>query len=118
MTESGAEFNYTRDVFQPIEQRMIADAQARKAKRPHLARQLAVAMLEAKAGVSGNFDGKEQMRRTVLMAEWIIARLPFHDLALIEYTDGLTDEQREDRYRRWLRAGNARLDPAEEPHDA
>ena len=109
-------FNYTRDVFQPIEQEMIADAQARKKRQPGLAKKLAVAMLEAKAGASGNFDGKEQMRRTVLMAEWIIARLPFHDLALIEYADGLTDEQRQDRYRRWLRAGNARLD-AGEPHD-
>jgi hypothetical protein len=44
------------------------------------------------------------MRRTVLMAEWIIARLPFHGLALVERDDGLTDEAREAAYRKWLRS--------------
>jgi hypothetical protein len=71
---------------------------------------LANAMLEARAGASGDFDGAEQMRRTILMAEWIIARLPFHGLALVEQDDGLTDEERHARYMKWLRSRNAQSD--------
>ena len=63
---------------------------------------LADAMLEARAGASGNFDGAEQKRRTVEMAEWIIARLAFHDLALTERVDDLSDEARQTAYRDWL----------------
>jgi hypothetical protein len=68
-----------------------------------MAEQLADAMLEAKAGASGDFYSREQLRRTRLMAEWIIARLPFHGMALVEQDDGLTDEARQDAYRAWLR---------------
>jgi hypothetical protein len=68
---------------------------------------LAAAMLDAKAGASGDFDSAEQKRRTILMAEWIIARLPFYDLALIEKVDELSDEEREQEYRRWLHEGPA-----------
>lgn len=64
---------------------------------------LADAMLDAKSGASGDFDGEEQRVRTILMAEWIIARLPFYDLALVEKVDDLTDEEREAEYSRWLR---------------
>jgi len=52
---------------------------------------------------SGDFDSAEQRRRTILMAEWIIARLPFHRLALVEYDDQLTHDERQDAYRQWLR---------------
>lgn len=67
---------------------------------------LASAMLDAKAGASGPFDSEEQRRRTRLMAEWIIARLPFYDLSLVERMDNLTDEEREAKYRHWLRSSN------------
>lgn len=85
---------WTRFILDPVEER------------------LASAMLDAKAGASGPFDGEEQKRRTILMAEWIIARLPFYDLALVEKVDDLTDEERQEEYRRWLR----RVPESEEPH--
>lgn len=80
-----------------------APERERLARQRALADRLAEAILEARAGASGPFDGTEQLRRTRLMAEWVIARLPFHDLALVEVSDGLTDEQRTARYRDWLR---------------
>lgn len=102
-----SEFNYG-DVFREIERHMLEDWEARHPRAAKggtaLAESLATAMLEAKAGASGPFDGAEQMRRTVMMAEWIIARLPFHGLALVEQPDGLTDDERQARYRSWLRA--------------
>jgi hypothetical protein len=100
------DFDYGRR-FREIEQHMIDDDMARRGVgRPTgSAQALAEAMLEAKAGASGAFDSAEQMRRTGIMAEWIIARLPFHGLALVERDDGLTDEAREAAYRKWLRRG-------------
>lgn len=92
-----------REIFNEIEQHMYADYAKRHSDPDPRIRALAEAMLEAKAGASGPFDGAEQMRRTMMMAEWIIQRLPFHDLALVEHSDRLTDEQREAEYRRWLR---------------
>jgi hypothetical protein len=92
-----------KDIFREIEQHMYAEYEQRHAAPDQRASLLATAMLEAKAGASGSFDSEEQMRRTIAMAEWIIQRLPFHGLALIEYSDGLSDEERQDRYRRWLR---------------
>jgi hypothetical protein len=92
-----------REIFNEIEQHMYADHAKRHSGPDPRIRALAEAMLEAKAGASGPFDGAEQMRRTMMMAEWIIQRLPFHDLALVEHSDRLTTEQREAEYRRWLR---------------
>jgi hypothetical protein len=91
-----------REIFREIEQHMYADHQKRHAGPDPRIKALAEAMLDAKAGVSGDFDGEEQMRLTMMVAEWVIQRLPFHDLALIEHSDGLSDEERTDAYRRWL----------------
>lgn len=69
---------------------------------------LAEAMLDAKSGASGAKNGAEQMWRTKRMADWIIARLPFHGLELVAADDGLTEDEREDRYMEWLYAMNER----------
>ena len=103
-THDTPEFDYGRR-FHEIERSMVRDWQDRhpRSARGNGAEALAVAMLEARAGASGDFDSAEQLRRTILMAEWVIARLPFHGLALVEEPDGLTDDVREANYRAWLR---------------
>jgi hypothetical protein len=97
------------EIFREIEQHMYADHQKRHAGPDPRIRALAEAMLDAKAGASGARNGHEQMRLTMAMAEWVIQRLAFHGLALIEYSDGLSDEERIAAYRKWLHRDSRRV---------
>ena len=90
------------EIFAEIEQHMYADHAKRHAGPDPRIRALAEAMLEAKAGAYGR-DSDEQMHLTMMMAEWLIQRLPFHGLVLVEHSDGRTEDERLERYRSWLR---------------
>lgn len=97
-------FDYRRR-FREIEDHMKSDALKRWHSPSWTASRLAEAMLDSKNGVAGARDSKEQLELTIRQAEWLIARLPFHGLAIVPHEDGLSDDERQARYSDWLRSG-------------